>query len=89
MAAVLQLLGLVMEIAGVLLMANVYTGIVPVRQLLFIMFSALVRGVEAAGAAEVAHLRVESRLAVLQGLALVGFGFFLQAIGVLWAMLGS
>ncbi len=82
----LQLLGLMMEIVGVLLMANSYTGIVPLRQLLFILFSALFRGATAAGAVEVAHLRLENKIAALQGLALMGFGFGLQTIGILLAL---
>ncbi|MCP5426168.1 MAG: hypothetical protein H6970_14035 [Gammaproteobacteria bacterium] len=88
-AAVLQLLGLSMEIVGVLLMANLYTGIVPWRQLLSILLSALVRGATAVGAVEVADLRAENKMAALQGLALVGGGFFLQALGVLWSWLGG
>jgi hypothetical protein len=83
----LQLFGLMTEIAGVLLMANVYTGIVPLRQLLFILVSALFRGAEATGAVEVAHLRLENKIAALQGLALVGFGFVLQTLGVVLAAL--
>ncbi|MEE4379015.1 MAG: hypothetical protein V2J55_16105 [Candidatus Competibacteraceae bacterium] len=89
MAVGLQLFGLIMEIAGVLLMANIYTGMVPLRQLLFILVSALFRGAEATGAVEVAHLRLENKIAAFQGLALVGFGFVLQAVGVMLAQLSA
>ena len=84
---VLQLIGLALEIAGVLLMANLYTGIVPLRQLVYLLFSALFRGAEAAGAVEMATLHLEDRLAALQGLAFIGLGFLLQAIGVLLSQL--
>jgi hypothetical protein len=79
----LQLLGLSSEIAGVLLMANGYTGAVTRGGVLRLLVSALVRGATAQGAASIAHLSPEDRLGSLQGLGLVGVGFVLQTLGTL------
>ena len=83
----LQLLGLGCEIAGVLLMANGYTGAVTRGGVVRLLASALVRKATAQGAASIAHLSPEDRLGSLQGLALVGLGFFLQTLGTLLQLL--
>lgn len=79
----LQLLGLSCEIAGVLLMANGYTGAVTREGVVRLLASALVRGATARGAAAMGHLSTEDRLGSLQGLALIGLGFVLQTLGAL------
>jgi hypothetical protein len=80
-SAVFQLLGLCLEVAGVLRMANGYTSSATPGGALRIVVSALVRGATARGAASIAHLSPEDRLKSLQGLAVVGLGFLVQACG--------
>ena len=83
-AAVLQLAGAACEIGGVLLMANLYIGGARRGQVVAVLLSALVRGERARDGVEISDfLSRESKLASLQGLALIGVGFVLQAAGVL------
>lgn len=79
-ALVLDLIGLLLQIAGVLLMANGYTGMVRATHLPRLLLSALVRGPVARGAARVGTVTPEDRLRSLHGLSLVGVGFLLQAV---------
>ncbi len=83
---ILQMLGSVAEIAGVVLMANGYLS--PARgetAKLQVLMSALFGGPSADGAEEAydAGLSSESYRSVLRGLAVVGLGFLLQAVALL------
>lgn len=82
----LQVVGLLLQLAGVLLMANGYTNFVHPGDLVALLSSALWRGKSARGAAALQKLSQEKKLASLQGLAFVGLGFLVQALGTGWAM---
>lgn len=89
-----QLAGLVLEIAGVLLMARGFTGVASWWSLPGILLDALRRGDKVWGTAAIGALEPEDEAArqrrdernrrdSLQGLALVGLGFLVQAAGLL------
>ena len=81
-ALAVQLAGAVCEVAGVLLMANLYIGGVRLKQIVLVLLSALVRGDRARDAVAISDLiSREDKLTSLQGLALIGLGFVLQAAG--------
>ena len=81
LSILLQLVGLAAQLAGVLLMANGYTGLVRAGNVPRLLASALRRGAAARGAAELHSLTVEDKLRSLQGLASIGLGFLLQTAG--------
>ena len=81
-----QLLGLILEILGVLGMANAYLAVAQgSRSKLSLLLDALFRGPRARGANRLqeAGFNAEDRLRVLQGLGLIGLGFLFQAIGLI------
>lgn len=97
-AAAFQLLGLTLEIIGVLLMANLYVGLVSLLGAIPLLASALVKGKAARGAVYLLQdespatsssagqpVNQDNKLTSLQGLAFIGLGFLIQAIGVLLA----
>ena len=81
-----QLLGLLMDLRGVLLMANGYTRVVPGSQTVHLLASALRKGDLAREAVRHRELTAEDRLAVLRGLAWIGLGFLVQLLGLVLAM---
>jgi hypothetical protein len=81
------LFGSILEIVGVLLMANSYLGAAHRRHWPSVLTSALVRGKRAKGAVRLSGLNEEDQLLALQGLALIGLGFACQAGAVLWPYL--
>lgn len=87
-----QLAGLLLEIVGVVLMANAY--LTPARGLrgrLRLLVSALLDSSTADGAEVVyeAGFRQESYRGVLRGLALIGLGFLVQAIALIVSLLAA
>ncbi|MGH6898141.1 MAG: hypothetical protein ACREJ5_16605 [Geminicoccaceae bacterium] len=87
--SILQIVGLVLEITGIFLMANMYVRRLPKRALLLVILSALGRGETARDAVTIAEIWPENKLISLQGLALVGGGFVIQMIGLVVATIAS
>ena len=77
----LQLGGSVVEIAGVLLMANGVLAGVAWGGVLKALFDGLRRGPGARGAVRMSELSEENRVVTLQGLAFILIGFVLQGLG--------
>ena len=78
-ADLFEVAGVTLEVAGVLLMANVYTHVY-VRQMPRVLVSALWRGSAARQAAGVAELFEERAIVSLQGLAVMCAGFLCKAV---------
>jgi hypothetical protein len=80
----IQIIGLVIEIVGVTFMANSY---VPVEKhsVIRVLFSGLFRGDLAKKVTHPAIFHSDDRIKGLQGLAFIGFGFLIQALGVLFS----
>lgn len=89
LAQCLQILGLILDLVGVLQMANGYTRALPQSQIAFLLVNALRRGPLAKEAVQHQDLTREDRMNVLQGLAFVGLGFLLQISGVILLLLFS
>lgn len=83
----LQLLGVSFDVWGALALANGYLSAVQRRDVLRVLWSALWSGSAARGASELSVVSPEKRLESLRGLALIGLGFLLQAIGAALALL--
>lgn len=77
-----QLLGLTLEIMGVIFMANAYM-IVKDQSVIRMLFDALFRGPSAKMLASNVFDRSEDVLLSLQGLAFIGLGFLIQALAVI------
>lgn len=74
-----QLLASLLEIAGVLLMANAHVAVAKGSQIPGLLVVAVWRGAMARGAAKLdGVLSQEDRLKTLQGLAFIAAGFLLQ-----------
>ena len=74
-----EVLGVMFEVTGVLLMANIYTRVLP-HQVPLVLLSALWRGRAARDAANIVSLVQEKVMASLQGLAFMCIGFMLKAL---------
>ena len=79
----LQLAGSVVEIAGVLLMANGVLAGVAWGGVFKALLDGLRRGPGARGAVRMSELTDEDRVVTLQGLAFILVGFMLQGLGTL------
>lgn len=80
----IALFGLLLEIVGVLLMANSYLGAAARKHWPLLLISALFRGKRARGAIRLSGLNEDDRLLAIQGLALIGLGFLCQACMLVW-----
>ncbi len=86
MATYFQLIGSILEVIGVIMMANLYTR-TGLKNFPMIFLSAIIRGKTARGVAIVSVIKksdeeeISSNLLSLQGLSLIAFGFMFQAIG--------
>ena len=78
-APLCEVIGVALEVLGILLMANVYTHLL-LRQMPLVLVSALWRGKPAHDAAGVAELFKERAVVSLQGLAVMCLGFLFKAI---------
>lgn len=85
-AAFLLIIGLGLELTGVIALARKYVRLVPVFEVPRLLFAALFRAPAARQAAEVQHLWVETTLDSLQGLALIALGFIFQTTATLLAV---
>lgn len=78
--AAIYLLGFGLEIWGILKMANGLMSLTKTRHVIPILWSALWKGPKAEGLVRALRLGTEDRRQSLQGLALVGIGFLIQAL---------
>lgn len=81
-AILVTLLGLAIEVAGIMLMARPYVK-VPIRQLPAALISALHKGEDAKAMVEIAEMAGSRPLDFVQGLAFASLGIALQFLGVL------
>jgi hypothetical protein len=79
----LSLAGIVLEIIGIIMMANSYLGAAKRRHWLPVLLSALVRGKQARGAVAARDINEDDGLLALQGLGLIALGFVSQALAIL------
>ncbi len=86
MSATLQLVGLVLEIVGIVLMANGHTRAIYGRGRWWILVTALWRSGIAEEATRQLSLTVEDVRSVLQGLAFIGLGFLVQALSAVLSL---
>lgn len=81
----LQLVGAICEIIGVVLMTRSLL-VIKIRSALRLLGSALIRGASARGVEYIPE-QPQSKMVSLQGLAFIALGFFFQAVSALLTLM--
>jgi len=82
-ALALIISGLIIEILGVLCMANGYLSVIRIHQIPWVLFKCVFNNRTAHGVGVVAPISEEDIGLILKGLAFLALGFILQSAGTL------